>query len=159
MVAVRPIPPDLVDFLESGISVLVGTRDAALRPDATRGSGTVIHPGRTRVTVFLPESTASRTVANLENNAQIAAGYSRPSDNLSIQIKGRAVEVRRATEDERQVSDRYKAAFVDMLYMTGLPRSLTKRIIVWPAIAITFDVTDIFVQTPGPGAGKRLESS
>jgi hypothetical protein len=32
------LPAELVDFVESGVSVLVGTRDARLRPEAVRGA-------------------------------------------------------------------------------------------------------------------------
>jgi hypothetical protein len=29
----------------------------------------------------------------------------------------------------------------------------------WPSIAVEIDLADVFVQTPGPGAGRRLEGS
>jgi hypothetical protein len=153
----RKIPEDLVDFLESGISILVGTRDREMRPDAMRAVGARVSPGRDRITVFLPDASAERAAENLRDNGQIAVAFSRPIDHYSIQIKGRVEDLRPAEDADRVVPDRYHAAYVEQLYMVGLPRSLSQRMIVWPSLAVTFSVDDLFVQTPGPDAGKRLE--
>ena len=53
----------------------------------------------------------------------------------------------------------YLAQFRETLYLIGLPRSLTARFNGWPVVAVTFEVRDVFLQTPGPGAGKRLEQA
>lgn len=150
------IPADLVDFLTGGVSVLVGTRDAARRPEATRGVGFVIAPERTRATVYLAERASARALANLADNGEIAVGISRPMDNLTLQLKGRCVHVAQGDAVDRSIPERYHAVFMEQLYLVGFPRTLVKRFAVWPAVAVTFDVRDIFVQTPGPEAGKRL---
>jgi predicted pyridoxine 5'-phosphate oxidase superfamily flavin-nucleotide-binding protein len=152
-----PIPEDLVDFLEGGVSILVGTRDATLRPDASRAVGARVSGDRERITLFLSERTAARALSNLEDNARIAVGFSRPHDHFAIQLKGSVTERRPASDAERVVPERYLAAYVEQLYLVGLPRSITRRIVVWPGVAVTVAVEDLFVQTPGPGAGKRLE--
>ena len=51
----------------------------------------------------------------------------------------------------------HHAAFAEVLYITGIPRATTLRLNVWPSIALTFGVTDIFTQTPGPNAGERMK--
>lgn len=155
----RQIPEDLVDFLEGGVSILVGTRDADHRPETTRAVGAEVSKDRSRLTVLLCEHTAGRAVPNLEDNGRIAVAFSRPIDNFAVQLKGRVVELRRGQDADRRVAERYYAIYGDQLYMVGMPRSLTKRIRVWPSFVVTFEVDDIFVQTPGPGAGKRLEAS
>lgn len=151
------IPEDLVDFLESGVSILVGTCDTELRPDATRAVGAHVSADRNEITLFISRVSGARALANLDDNRRIAASFSRPVDNYSIQVKGAIIGHRPATDAERAVPERYHAAFVEQLYMVGLPRSLTQRIIVWPSEAVTFVVEDIYVQTPGPGAGRRME--
>jgi hypothetical protein len=152
----RQVPEELVDLLEGGVSILVGTSDPSLRCEAIRACGASLSADRRRVTVFLPDATAARTLANLEVNPEIAVGFSRPVDHLSIQLKGRCAEIRVAREDEHEATLRYRAGYAEQLYFVGLPRSVTSRLNVWPAHAVTFDVRDIFVQTPGPEAGKRL---
>ena len=42
MSQVVTIPPDLVELFESGVSILVGTRDASLLPEAIRGCGALV---------------------------------------------------------------------------------------------------------------------
>lgn len=153
----RVLPADLVDFIESGVSILVGTRDASLRPEATRAVGAQVASDRAHVSVFLAERWAARTIADLEQTGVIAVGFSRMFDNYSIQLKGDGAVVREAGDADRLVPERWRAAYVEQLYMGGIPRSLMSRIHVWPAKIVTFAVGDIFVQTPGPGAGARLE--
>ena len=149
------IPEDLVEFLESGVSILVGTRNAKNEPEPMRSSGALVSKDREKLSLLFP-SHATRSIANVEENGQVAVCFSRMLDNYSIQVKGHAAEVRDGTEAERAIAERYRVAYGEQLYMAGFPRSLTSRINVWPAKVVTFPVRDIFVQTPGPGAGARL---
>jgi hypothetical protein len=150
----QPLPEEIVDLVESGVSILVGTRDGELRPASVRGVGAQVSPDRRKVTVFLPEATAAKAARNLRDNGEIAVAFSRPIDNLAVQIKGRCHELRRAAEGERPIPERYGVAFVEMTYAVGMPRSLMKRMTVWPAWAASFEVREVYSQTPGPGAGK-----
>jgi hypothetical protein len=153
------IPLELAELFESGVSVLVGTRDASLRPEATRATGAMVHPDRRRITIFIPVSVAERALANLEDNGQIAVGFSSLLDHKTMQVKGRVEETRPALEGEREIISRYHAAYAEVLYMVGIPKSLVRLLNVWPSMAVTFEVTDIFHQTPGPGAGERLKTA
>jgi hypothetical protein len=148
------IPAEIVDLIESGVSILVGTRDARLRPATVRGVGARVGEDGRRLTVYVPTQTAGRAAQNLRDNGDIAVGFSRPIDNLAVQLKGRCQEVRLAGEDERLYPERYAIAFVETTFAIGMPRSLMKRMCIWPAWAATFEVRDVFSQTPGPGAGK-----
>lgn len=144
------IPEDLVEFLESGVSILVGTRNAKNEPEPMRASGALVSKDREQLSLLFP-SHNTRSIANVEENGQVAVCFSRMLDNYAIQLKGHGAVVR-----EGGGAERYRAAYGEQLYMTGFPRSLTSRINVWPAKVVTFTVRDIFVQTPGPGAGARL---
>jgi len=150
------VPADLVDFVESGVSILVGTRDAAMAPAVAHGVGATVSTDRSEVTVYLTEAWNAGALANLEDNGEIAVGFSRPFDNLAIQIKGRCTKIVRG-DAGRSIVDRYHATYGEQLYMIGVPRSISRRLRLAPAAAVTFTVRDLFVQTPGPDAGKRLE--
>lgn len=149
------IPEDLVEFLESGVSILVGTRNAKNEPEPMRASGALVSKDREQLSLLFP-SHNTRSIANVEENGQVAVCFSRMLDNYAIQLKGHGAIVREGNDAERALAERYRAAYGEQLYMTGFPRSLTSRINVWPAKVVTFTVRDIFVQTPGPGAGARL---
>jgi len=156
---VTRIPEDIVEILEGGVSILVGTCDAERRPDAARGVGAAVSRDRTEITIYLHETWGARALANLRARGEIAVGFSRPLDAFAMQLKGRCTRFLSPSEGDRSVVDRYHATYGEQLYMTGFPRSITKRFIFWPAVGVTFAVRDIFVQTPGPDAGKRLEGA
>lgn len=150
------IPADLVAFLESGISVLVGTRDARLVPEATRAVGARVEGGRAELTVLLPAATSAAALANLRDNGRIAVCFSRAFDHRAVQVKGRAVEVRDAEASDRALVERYRAALADEWGRVGVPPRATLRLAHWPCVAVRLRVEGIFLQTPGPGAGAPL---
>ncbi len=147
---------ELVDFVESGVSILVGTRNAELRPHGMRAMGATASPDRRRLTIFLPAATSTRTLANLEDNGAIAVTFSRPSDHQSIQLKGRFLGSRPATLEDRFAQERYRAAWFEQLHVCGVARSTSKRWAYWPSVAIEIEIDALFQQTPGPGAGDAL---
>lgn len=149
------IPPDLAEFLTSGISILAGTRDARLMPEATRVLGARVEEGGRELVVFLSKATAERTLANVRDNGRIAVCFS-SVDHRSYQIKGRLIDVRDADENDRSSIDRYRAAVAQHFGFVGLPPRLTYRMSHWPAHAVRVAVEQVFIQTPGPGAGGPL---
>ena len=152
----RRLPDELADFVESGVSILVGTADDRLRPACMRALGARISHDRASVTVFLPEATARPTLTNLAANGRIAVAFSRPLDHRSIQIKGACLGTRPASHDDRSAQERYRAAYFEQLHAVGVARSVARRIAWWPSVAVDVAVTELFEQTPGPAAGRRL---
>jgi hypothetical protein len=150
------LPADLKSFLESGVSVLVGTRDARLVSECQRALGLSVDPDREHLTVFVPCAVGERIVADARSNGRIAVCCARVEDHQSIQLKGSVVEIREAAPAERERIDRYRNDFADVLALVGLPRALTLRMAHWPCWAIRVRVETSFVQTPGPGAGRPL---
>lgn len=149
------IPEDMVDFLESGVSILVGTRNANNEPEPMRSAGAFVSKDREHLSLFFPAHNA-RSLANVEANGQVAVCFSRMLDHYSIQVKGDAAVVRDGTDADRAIAERYRVAYGEQLFMAGIPRRITSRMNVWPSKVVTFPVRDIFVQTPGPDAGARL---
>jgi hypothetical protein len=149
------IPSELHDFLESGITILVGSRDARLVPEAVRGVCGRIGKDGTELTIWLPAATAARTLANVADNARLAV-YFCSIDHRSFQFKGRVTSTREARPEERVELERYRAALAQHWGCIGMPPRLTHRMVVWPAHALTMQVESVFVQTPGPGSGVAL---
>ena len=147
---------ELVEFVESGVSLLCGTRDVQLRPDCCRAVGAIVGRDRASVTLLLNPLTAKRTLANLAGGGPVAMTASRPIDYRTIQVKGTASPPRPATETEQMIAQRYLAAFTEALYLVGLQRAVVRRLRVAPAVAIELAITDVFQQTPGPQAGVKL---
>lgn len=152
------ITTDLQQLLESGVSMLVGTRDAQCRPCCMRGMGARVAAAGAELVVFLPDATSAATLANLRDNGRIAVCFSRPFDHHSVQIKGRLSDLAPATADDHAWIERYRGGLAESLAFVGLPVSTTLRIAHWPSHAARFRVEHLFVQTPGPHAGQPLEA-
>lgn len=150
------IPPELFDFIQSGVSMLVGTRDARLCPEAARAAGARVEADGAELTVFVPRATGARTLANVIENGRLAVCCSRPADHKTIQVKGRLVSIEEPGPEERALVERYRLALAKTLAEVGLPPRVTLRIAHWPCHVLRLGVESVYVQTPGPGAGEPL---
>src|SRR5678816_226857 len=106
-------------------------------------------------TVFLSAALSGNALADLRDNGQMALTVICPVDNRAIQIKGLWLGERRTGDDDRAFLSRYREALTDALGLVGVPRSVWHRISWWPAVALRMEVREVYVQTPGPSAGRR----
>lgn len=150
------IPDSIVQLLETGVSILVGTRDASLMPECTRAWGIHVGTGRDTVTIFLSDTFAGKTIDNLRGNGLIAVTCTRPTDHITCQIKGRVRTIKRMTPAGRDHCRRWHRDFMAELTAIGVPTELPAAWIVEPTVAVEITVSEIFDQTPGPGAGKKI---
>jgi hypothetical protein len=153
-VAKLVLTAELVEYMESGVSLLVGSRDAALRPASARGFGVGIDAASCGATVFLPAAASAVTLSNLRDNGQIALTFSRGFDHRSVQVKGHVVSISETNEEQRQLQDRYFARFSEGLIFIGHQERLLRRVRYYPSYAVAFQIESMFDQTPGPGAGR-----
>ncbi len=150
------IPPELFEYIESGISILVGSRSDRLLAEYCRGLGARVEAAGRELSVFLAEATAAETLENFRNNGRVAVCFSRAADHRSLQIKGSVISLRPADEEERRLILRYRGGLAETWGQIGIPPRITLRIAHWPAIAVRLSVETVFDQTPGPGAGGVL---
>lgn len=150
---------ELAEFLESGLSVIVGTRDRRLVPEATRGFGLRVEADGRELAVFLPRAWNARTFSNLRDNGRIAVSVSRPEDHRSVQVKGRLLELREAIDEDRDAIERYRERLVPSWGFVGIPPDATRRVAAWPCDVARIAVESLFEQTPGPLAGDPLRDA
>lgn len=147
----------LAGFLEEGLAIHVATRDAALVPDGTRAAAIKAEEDGRHVTVYVPTATAKdRVLPNLEANGQIAVVLVRVRDERSCQLKGVFADARQATGHEEPFVMEQWDRFIQNIEQIGLPRAVTGHWTMWPCLAVRFEVTSLFDQTPGPKAGAKL---
>jgi hypothetical protein len=130
------IPDSIVHLLQTGVSVMVGTRDASLMPECTRAWGIQVGADRESVTVFLSEAIGGKTLENL--------------------LKGQVRSIKPATSANREMSRRWHREFRAELSAIGVPSTLSEAWIIEPTVAVQISVSDVFDQTPGPGAGRKI---
>jgi hypothetical protein len=150
------IPSSIEELLQTGVSVVVGSRDAALMPECTRAWGIVVGKDRASITIYLTEAISQQTLRNLRANGHIAVSCTRPTDHVACQLKGRVRKIRPATKRDMQYSQAWHREFTGELVAIGVPPSLGEAWITEPALAVDIDITDVFHQTPGPGTGEKL---
>ena len=136
---------------------MVGTRDAEFMPECTRAWGIRVAPDRNTITILLSETFAGKTLHNLRENGMVAVTCARPTDHLTCQLKGHVQGIKPVTPEEGQLSWRWHREFSAELIAIGVSSTLCEGLIVEPTIAVDIDVTEVFDQTPGPGAGRKIE--
>ena len=153
------IPDRVVEVLQGPAFVQIGTRNEALQPAHTYVVGAMVHDDRQTVTVFVPTARAERVLRHLRENGRIALGVALASHE-AYQLKGTYVSSRPAADADRARQEAYRAALSASCLEAGYPeaigRPLTLGFAYTPAIGITFRAEEVFLQTPGPGAGTRL---
>ena len=142
--------------LEPGLSVLVGTADAAGMPSCCRGIAISTPDDLHTITVYVPVATSHETIQNVGVTKRLAVTVTHPRDNFATQFKGTAIDARLAREDEAAFVRANLEAFADVLDRIGIPRRLTRSVVIWPAFAVTMRVEQTFDQTPGPNAGRAV---
>lgn len=154
----EPLCAEVLELLDSGVIMSLATRDGDNVPECAPAMGPRVHRDRHGLTVFVARALAGATLANIADNGQVAITFTRPADEKSMQIKGRALAVRDAEDGDRLGLELYRGALAEQLAIVGVPRTVTRRMTWWPSVAIEIEAREVFVQTPGPGAGRRLAS-
>ena len=138
--------------------MVVGTRDADLRPAHICVVGAVVDDDRRTVTFFVPDSRSERLLSNLRDNGRVAFSFGLASHE-AYQLKGTYLSARPTTADDVALQDAYRTKLltaVRNVYPEEMARPYALGVAYQPGIAVSFTVEEIFVQTPGPGAGTRM---
>ncbi|MCC7186009.1 MAG: pyridoxamine 5'-phosphate oxidase family protein [Acidobacteria bacterium] len=151
--------PSLVSFLERGVSIHMGTRNAACEPNGTRVVAVVVEPDHEHLTAYIPSVESALVVADLTSNGKAALAFARPIDDRACQIKGECVGIRDAEPSELGRVQEQWQGLVEQLQLVGIPAEATLGWATWPCVAVRLRVTAAFEQTPGPGAGSRIETT
>jgi hypothetical protein len=150
------IERELAAFLEEGVGIHIGTRNAALQPNGARAIAVRVEAGGEHLVVYVARVAAARLIPDLESNGQAAIGFGRPVDDRACQVKGVFVGMRDATEEEKPAVLAQWDGFLGSLEKIGIPRAATGTWVTWPAVAIRLRATELFNQTPGPDAGAPI---
>jgi hypothetical protein len=151
-------PERFLRVINGAAAVVVASRDAQLRPRAARGSLLRRGEGPDALVVYLLHKMAGHVLPNLRDNGAIAVMVSLTINHEAFQVKGRVLDIRDApATDEPALRDRLDM-FRDDSARLGLPRRLIDQVSHWPAVMITFTATELYHQSPGPGAGERVRA-
>jgi hypothetical protein len=150
------IDQELAAFLQEGIAIQIGTRNAVLEPNGARVVAVRVEEPGTHLVAFVPERASRYIVGDLEQNGLAALVFARPPDERSCQVKGVMEGMAAASGADEQFVRRQWQRWLERLTTIGLPLPTLEKWDVWPCMAIRIRVTALFNQTPGPNAGVAL---
>ncbi len=137
-------------------TILVGTRDAQLTPEITRGWGPSILPDRRTIDLCISLSAGAKTLENLRDHEEIAVTFHQTVNYKTVQLKGRFLESGDLTPQDWESFERQKNVLTEQAKQHGIPLEIGFRILALDPVRIRFAVQQAFEQTPGPGAGSAL---
>ena len=146
------IDSTLAAFLEEGLGIHLGTRNARLEPNGARIIAVKVDDRTQCLSLYVPETAASRVMPDLQTNGLAAVAFARPIDDRACQVKGTFLDVRPARSDERPFVAAQWDRFLSNLERIGVARAGTANWVTWPDVVITLQATEVFNQTPGVGA-------
>lgn len=152
------IPGKIASFLEQRANVAsCGTRDKDLVPHAHRVSGWRVGPERETMELFVPEPFTEHLLASLQDNARIALTVEEFPSHETYQLKGNYIGHRPPGADDLAIHEQCRERFVRSLRsFLNLPEEVLRAFILKPDVVVSFKVEEIYLQTPGPGAGSRI---
>jgi hypothetical protein len=147
----------LTEFLERGLAIHIGTRNAQMRPNGCRVTAVRVEDRGQNLVVYVPKAATPTVLEDLRDNGQAAVSLTRPVDDRAVQVKGVFVSVRDADPSEEAfVLGQWQALLTELDVMGLAALSSTSSWSMWPCVAITLRVNAVFSQTPGPEAGAVL---
>jgi hypothetical protein len=153
------IPGKLVRFLEEYANVaFAGTRDRDLVPFGYRVCGWCVGTDQRTMTILLPDEFLPRLKESLEQNGELAVTVEEFPSHETYQFKGRYLRHRGMKDGDVETVNRIRRRFVKSLrpMYPDRPEEMLSAFVSPPSLAVDFEVVEIYLQTPGPGAGTRL---
>lgn len=138
------------------MSLLVGTVHPDGAPHAGRVWGIEVLDLSGRLRILLDAADA-HTIANLGRGGKVAVTASEVHTHLTFQMKGRAVRIDQATDRDMAAADVWAGHFLDAINaFDGYSREALEKWRRTDCVAAEIEVFELFDQTPGPDAGRRL---
>lgn|SRR5262245_4112442 len=151
------IPGKIASFLEQRANVaFCGTRDAQFVPHGHRVTGWRIGPGET-MECFVPQQFTEHLIESLQDNGRIAVTIEEFPSHETYQFKGRYLDHRPAAAADLAIHEQSRERFVrSVRSILNQPDGALRAFLPRPDVIVRFEVEEIYLQTPGPGAGSRI---
>ena len=153
------IPGKIIRFLEQYANVaFAGTRDRDRVPYGHRVCGWRVGADQRTMTAYVPEEFRPKLIESLQENGELALTVEEFPSHETYQFKGRYIRDREVLYDDVEIVDRIRKRFVRSLrpLMREAPEEALNAFVSQPSVAVEFEVLEIYLQTPGPGAGSRI---
>jgi hypothetical protein len=152
------VPEKVARLLETATVAIAGTRDADLVPHVHRVSAWRLSPDRKSVDCFFAQAFSRHLLSSLEDNGEISVTFCEVPSHETYQLKGKFVSSRPVDGDDLRVYEAYRARGVHRICeLLGFSERAVRAYVPAPNLVVRLGVREIFDQTPGPDAGRRLD--
>jgi hypothetical protein len=144
------------EMINARCDAVVASRSADLAPSICWAMGSHVHEDGRGVTVWVLRAQAGSMLADLAANGQVSVVFAVPFTAASLQVKGHDARVRDASAADAAILRRYVDNMVREIELVHFPEVLTRTVFeqeLDALAALEFTVSQVFEQTPGPGAG------
>lgn len=118
--------------------------------------GLTINSSNSSLTCFVIKSECEEILEYLRESGRISFFVGMISHE-AYNFKGQFESFNLLNENDLKVSEEYRSNVINTITNIGMPReAATEKYGKVPDIGITFKVDKVFVQTPGPDAGKLI---
>lgn len=148
------IPQEVVALTNGPYFVYLGSRDGNMIPMTRQGWGVGIKAAG--IIIYVVEAQVESMLKNLQDNGRVTVSLTDPNDHISYQMKGQFIKARPIVEDEAALQQQYRVNLVNVVITLGYSKEIAERYACHADLAIEIEAEQIFNQTPGPGAGKKI---
>jgi hypothetical protein len=154
------IPGVLLKFLERASIAYAGTRDRQLTPQVHWVCGWTTESDPTSLSFFVAAPFEARLLRDVAECPRIALTVESIGPHETYQFKGDFAQRRPPSPADLSAFEGCRQRFVRDVQAIEkrfhFPAEVLQRYLGTPALTVTLQVREIFLQTPGPGAGRRL---
>lgn len=147
---------ELIALIDKGVSVIVSACSLTMQPSIMRAVGSAITPDGRSITVYLSRKQSRALLQDIASTARLAVVFSEPSSHRTLQLKASNALIRSAEPEDNLVLARYLASMECEVAQVGFDAKFTRAMLAHhldDVVAISFEVSEAFDQTPGPRAG------
>jgi hypothetical protein len=152
------LPDEVLEFIQSGVSIIVGVVGADGRARAGRAlAARVVTGGAIRLLYTEDGNAAIKACA--WSGGPIAVTFSAPMSHRTIQLKAMSSQAEHFEPDDQSSVESQMDAFAGVLRTVGYPASFVQSFCEGRSVnigALSFSPHAAYEQTPGPGAGREL---
>ncbi|WP_295904335.1 hypothetical protein [uncultured Bdellovibrio sp.] len=148
---------ELRQLIQTGVGMVMSTRNADMWPDLCEIVGLHLREEGKTMSVFVSQTQADHCLQNIKSNGAIAVSLSRPCTFEAAQIKGKVVGVRPMTDEEQNQSKAWAERFRKEIQLIGVTNEAAMGLKLQADTTLEVEVENIYLQTPGPRAGTKLE--
>lgn len=152
------IPGKIIRFLDTAGAAAAGTRNASLVPRIHKVSGWIVEPDGETMVCLIANTYTGQLTDNLDDNGRFTVTVVHIVSHETYQFKGEYIDQRPVTPEDLSVFESVRRRCVEQVqsFDPSAGEDIVAAHVVKPDTAVRFKVREIFLQTPGPGAGKRL---